>query len=454
MKENATDAVPEEREVLETTPEDPDPNEEIIELVDLVDEEPPFTDVTSDETEPDSGESLEAETGPYPDVLDDTDEEFDDGPVEAASASHTGDSDTEVDKDEVELNLETALAELFDSGELTASRLLEEAMVPEEEIVEPPAIGDDFQEEEFTDLEVAAETAGEEVGVVESPADIVGDELAENSFDDIELEEEGVSTEAKTEEKLEEGDVLPEDAFDDLVAVEELADEVATSAEAVGLEADPPLEPDEIEWIGREEYYPRVLQNLDRQIAQYKRELEEKINKLVAEKEELKKNYEALRSILYLKDEELKKAVADIFTEYWSLNITHMDRNKRAEFKENILIEHDGRSILAKIKGTYSGKPPYKFITQLWQDLHYSGLGASAEGALIVNYDIEKDPKERGLAYPGEDEEQLEDIILIDTRALYNLTLAIIDHDFSLAESKKILFKKGRVECDLDDLKD
>jgi len=110
------------------------------------------------------------------------------------------------------------------------------------------------------------------------------------------------------------------------------------------------------------------------------------------------------------------------------------------------LIQYNGRKILAKIKNTYSAHPSHKFITQMWQDLHYSGLGARADGALIVNYNIETDPKDRSLAYADEDEDQLGDLIFIDTRVLYKLTVAIIDGHLSVEEAKKILFQKGRVE--------
>ena len=71
--------------------------------------------------------------------------------------------------------------------------------------------------------------------------------------------------------------------------------------------------------------------------------------------------------------------------------------------------------------------------------------GARADGALIVNYNIETDPKDRSLAYADDNEDQLDDLIFIDTRVLYKLTAAIIDGHLSVEEAKKILFKKGRV---------
>jgi hypothetical protein len=62
---------------------------------------------------------------------------------------------------------------------------------------------------------------------------------------------------------------------------------------------------------------------------------------------------------------------------------------------------------------------------------------------------LEKNPKERNLAYE-EDEDQLEDLIFIDTRVLHNLTIAIIDEELSIEEAKRILFNKGRVEYNME----
>ena len=77
-------------------------------------------------------------------------------------------------------------------------------------------------------------------------------------------------------------------------------------------------------------------------------------------------------------------------------------------------------------------------------------MGTNAEGGLIVNYCLEKNPRERNLAYE-EDEDQLEDLIFIDTRVLHNLTTAIIDAELSIKEAKRILFNKGRVEYNIAD---
>ena len=199
---------------------------------------------------------------------------------------------------------------------------------------------------------------------------------------------------------------------------------------------------DRTKWQDNGEYYRESVQAIDKKIAEY----ENKIKKLVDKKKKIKKTYEQLRSILYLEGEELKEAVAIILTKYWSLKLSYMNKEKRIGFKENILIKHNNRIVIVKIKGTHSVTPSHKFITQVWQDLHYSGLGTRADGALIVNFDIGNDPEVRRIPYADEDAEELDDLILIDTRVLHKLTTAIIDGHISVEGAKKILFKKGRAE--------
>jgi len=294
-------------------------------------------------------------------------------------------------------DLEEALMELFESSKSFATQLVEQSQETGEKDEETSSTDTYLVGERPVNLQVTAESFKEKdaTGKRPEPEDVV----EENLFVDI---------------KLEKG------AFD---------------ATAFNIEPDTSrrefeMTTDKISWIESDQYYPITLQALDKKIEELKKDIEN----LTAEKEELKKKYECVRSILYLKDEELKKAVAKIFSDFWSLKISHMD-----------LIEDNGRDILVKIKGTHEDYPSIKFITEVWKDLYYSGLGTGAEGALVVNYGLEKNPKERNLAY-AEDKEQLEDLIFIDARVLYNLTAAIIDADLTIEEAKRILFKKGRVE--------
>jgi hypothetical protein len=248
-----------------------------------------------------------------------------------------------------------------------------------------------------------------------------------------------------------EGDLFSE-LLDDLESTERAVVEEATGG-ARRLSADQPsrdTDLHEVDWARSGKYYPRALATLDNQIAERQQEFERKISELRAQREELKKSFEALPSVLYASGDDLKKAVVWVFTTFWKLKVSELDATTRPSIKEDILVEHNGRKIVFKIKSTSDSPPSVKYITQLWQDLHYSGLDASAEAGLILNHQVRVDPKHRGLAYTGEEEEHLEDITFVDTRVFYDLTLAIIDHGLPTEEATELLLRKGRVKSHLD----
>jgi hypothetical protein len=392
-----------------------DGKDEIIDLVDPLEEESYSPDETfTGEEEPEdslSREPSDAEiekgletVGAGADELEDTLEaEFIEG--DSWKIPQGPANDTMTDR-----YLEKSLLELFESSESFATEVVEQSK----------------------------ETVGKDEEISTVDTNLLGDRPVDLEVTAEDLEEEDIT--GKSPE--------PEDLIDENLFVDIKLEKGALDEEGFGVEPYAPgrwseMKTDKIPWIESDQYYPTALQALDKKIAEFKQEIEN----LTAEKEELKKKYERVRSILYLKDEELKEAVAEILTDYWSLKISQMDKTKRAEFRENILIEDNGRDILVKIKGTSEDYPSIKFITEVWKDLHYSELGAGAEGALVLNYGPEKDPKERNLAYAA-DKEQLEDIIFIDTRVLHNLTTAIIDADLTVEEAKRILFSKGRVKYD------
>jgi len=310
-------------------------------------------------------------------------------------------------------DLEESLLKLFDSSESFAAEIVEQRQEIEEKDEEISSVDTNLLGDSPVDLQVTAKAFKEK--------DTTG-------------------------KRPEQEDVIDENPFVDLKLEKGALDEKTFSVEPDAPRRWSEMRTDKIPWMESDQYYPIALQAIDKKIEEFKQEIEN----LTAEKEELKKKFECVRSILYLKDEELKKSVEETFSDYWSLEISHMDKTKRAEFRENILIEHNGRDILVKIKGTHEDYPSIKFITEVWKDLHYSGLGTGAEGALVLNCGLEKHPKERNLAY-AEDKEQLEDLIFIDTRVLHNLTTAIIDGDLTIEEAKRILLKKGRVEYNILD---
>jgi len=316
---------------------------------------------------------------------------------------------TSTREDETNPDFEEALVRLFESSESAAAKLIEE----------------EFQKEE----------AGEES--VEADDHLTGGGLAHHD-PRAQATNEKDGTEGISKPKKE----FSKNLFLNIEAVKEAPSRKAGANEAALVDGHPRVTSDKADWLDNGRYYPESVQAIDRKIAEYEKEIE----KLVDKKKKIKKTYEQLRSILYLEGEELKKAVAIILAKYWSLKLSFMNKAQRAGFNENILIKHNNRIVIAKIKGTHSVYPSHKFITQVWQDLHFSGLGTRVDGALIVNHDIENNPEDRRMAYADEDAEQLDDLIFIDTRVLHKLTTAIIDGELSVEEARNILFKKGRVE--------
>ena len=199
-------------------------------------------------------------------------------------------------------------------------------------------------------------------------------------------------------------------------------------------------------------YDPPCILTLETEIIRHQKEMERKISELRAKKEKLESRYEDIRSLLYASEDELKPAVVKVFRTHWKLKVSDLENRKTPSFKDDILVEDDRRKVIFKIKSTIAARPPIKYIAQLWQELHYSGLGEQVEGGLILNHDIKMDPRDRHLPYTGEDEECLQDIIFLETRVLYHLTLAIVDYSLPLQEAKELLLRKGRGRFHLDEV--
>jgi len=207
----------------------------------------------------------------------------------------------------------------------------------------------------------------------------------------------------------------------------------------------------EADWVNSEKYYPNEVYYFDREIENLKKSFQDKIIQLQEAKESAKKKYEFLRNILITSGDELKDAIIRVLSDIWKLSVKDVDKERKTEFKEDILIEEDGKCILAEIKGTRDKNPTSKYITQLLVHIKKSDY-EKAEGMLILNHDLLTDPDDRNDAYLNEEDEKiLQEIIFVDTRVLFRLSLAIIDYGMPLEEAKEILFKKGRVKFDLDE---
>lgn len=203
------------------------------------------------------------------------------------------------------------------------------------------------------------------------------------------------------------------------------------------------------EWFKSEEYYPEEVKLYSKKIDNLLSETQIEVNELSKESKRAKNKFKSLHGLLCQKGNELKKSVIDVLSSTFRLKIIDADEEGAGSLAdEDIIIEINGRKILAEIKGDKSKYPSIAHIGQLWKHLKRSN--EIREGALILNYDWETQPKERDLAYTGEYEKELNDIIFIDTKVLFNLAIAIIDFDLPVVEAVEALFQQGRVNFDLE----
>jgi hypothetical protein len=271
---------------------------------------------------------------------------------------------------------------------------------------------------------------------------LVDELMGASDPDPLPLTEESPGIENGVLKELRKGDELPDETVveetDGLIVP---VSEPASSPRSEG-----------IDWVVGDGFYPRCVLDVEKEIARCQEEMERKIGELRAQKEALKRRYQDVRSLLYATDDQLKTAVAHVFSTYWQFQVSDMENTRTPGFKEDILVKHEGRTVLFKTKSTNRTYPSIQYIAQVWKELHYSGLGPEAKGGLILNHDVRIDPRYRNLAYADDNEESLEDIILLDTRVLFYLTLAIIEHDFPLREAQELVLKEGRVKFHLDDV--
>ncbi len=207
-------------------------------------------------------------------------------------------------------------------------------------------------------------------------------------------------------------------------------------------------------WVDSDQFYPKEVAFFDEQIIKIKEETKSKIENLTNLKFKVREKYSFLRKILSETGDELKDAVIKVFIDIWKLNIKDMDSARKSDFREDLLIEGD-QEVLGEVKGTQNSNPSFTYVTQLLTHLLKS-KNKEAIGALILNHDLKKNPEERSEAYTNlDEEEELKNIIFIDTRVLFQLSIAIMDYGLDIKKAKDYLLKKGRVTFDINDyLKD
>lgn len=209
----------------------------------------------------------------------------------------------------------------------------------------------------------------------------------------------------------------------------------------------------DLEWTKRNIFYPKEVDLVDDEIKKLVSDTEKKVDELKAKKAKLKSKYSYLRELLTETGDNLKLAVISVLTEVFHLEAEDADEGKKTNLREDIIIKDDTNPpILTEVKGTKSLYPSFTYVTQVFSNLLKSrSKYPNAIGGLILNYDRDKEPTERSEAYTDSDEtKQLDEIVYIDTRVLFDLALAVIDHGLSVSDAKSILLKKGRVEFKLN----
>lgn len=197
-------------------------------------------------------------------------------------------------------------------------------------------------------------------------------------------------------------------------------------------------------WKESDEYYPSSIEKYDDKIKEEEIRSQATIQKLESKKEEEKKKYHQLIKLLTETGDNLKDAVKHVLETYFNLEVIDVDaKNTSAISDEDLIIKHSDRTILVEVKGDKSSYPKQKHVTQVWK--HLSRSDNIEEGALILNHDWDTEPEKRQDAYTGEDRDAIEDIIFIDTRELYKLSVAITESKLTSSEAINTLLKPGRV---------
>ncbi len=159
--------------------------------------------------------------------------------------------------------------------------------------------------------------------------------------------------------------------------------------------------------------------------------------------------YNYLIDLLSEKHNVLKTAVITILRDVFKLPVVDSDESRKTTLEhEDIVIQIGNESVLAEVKGDNASYPGTGHIAQLWK--HLKNKKEIERGALILNYDVNTQPEKRKLAYTGEEEHQIADIIFIDTRVLHDLAIAVIDYGMKVEDATKILFQNGRITFNLE----
>lgn len=207
------------------------------------------------------------------------------------------------------------------------------------------------------------------------------------------------------------------------------------------------------DWQNSDKYLPAQIQKYEDKIDKIIQKAESLIQEQKTKRDNAKQKYQYLVDLLSQKHDVLKFAVITTLQEIFKLSVENSDETKKTTLDhEDIVVQVGGEKILAEVKGDNASYPSTGHIAQLWK--HLKNKKEIERGALILNYDVNTQPEKRKLAYTGEEEHQIADIIFIDTRTLHDLAIAVIDYGMRIEDAAKILFQDGRVTFNLEKYKE
>lgn len=202
------------------------------------------------------------------------------------------------------------------------------------------------------------------------------------------------------------------------------------------------------DWHESETFYPQqALKQLNTEIETIKTkaiiEVKDRQQKVIAHKTK----WEFLPKLVTDQGDQLVDAVFRTLTEVVGLQVTKSDDEKKAEAIDDLLVEIGDQKIVIEVKGTTSSSPRLDYPLQALTHVIRRGYTGNVATGLIVNHDMNKDPKLRKLAYNDKEKSRLIDgLYYIDTRVLLEISQAVIDGKLSAVAAQQALFGKlGRV---------
>lgn len=205
-------------------------------------------------------------------------------------------------------------------------------------------------------------------------------------------------------------------------------------------------------WVESDSFFPKEVSLIDEEIQKQILDTEIKLEELKKKKITIKDKYSFLPKLLTESGEELKQSVIKTLEEIFKLPVADMDKTRKSNFRNDILISPPTQPpMLTEIKGTTNSYPSFTYVTQVLTNLLKERTQyPNAVGVLIMNHDLQKEPIGRSNAYTDEDEEaQINEIVYIDTRVLFDISMAIIDHKMPISQAIELITNKGRVVFDL-----